>query len=134
MDPDANLKEQREILRRLDGATDEVEVQEDCVRLGELVEALDEWLSNGGFLPAAWATKRQVFIVSRTGSYRFNAINSVHATLDGAHEAVLKLITEDDQPSRWSCTSKPTDRVQTYTCKYPREDETITIEMSEVVS
>jgi hypothetical protein len=60
MDPDANLREQREIARRLLDkfmASDEDATafdEGDVVRLAELVEALDRWISGGGFLPAAW--------------------------------------------------------------------------------
>ena len=56
MDPDANLKEQREIVKDLidgnDYDTDEWLAMAN--RLADLVEALDGWLSNGGFLPLAW--------------------------------------------------------------------------------
>lgn len=53
MDPDANLKEQRAILARLD--SDETQTPtRDLFRLAELVQALDEWLTRGGFLPAGW--------------------------------------------------------------------------------
>jgi len=53
MDPDANLKEQREISERiLDGTKHDTGY--DAVRLAELVQALDEWLSKGGFPPHAW--------------------------------------------------------------------------------
>jgi hypothetical protein len=52
MDPDENLKEQREIVDRiLDGN------EENYVKLAELVEALDKWISKGGFLPKAWARR-----------------------------------------------------------------------------
>ncbi len=62
MDPDANLKEQLEIAKRLlkkfmdsdkDMAFDESD-EGDVVRLAELVEAMDGWIRKGGFLPAAW--------------------------------------------------------------------------------
>lgn len=65
MDPDANLNEQRRIAARLMKAWDECDeatgawrdveaVAEDGRRLGELVEALDNWIKGGGFLPRAW--------------------------------------------------------------------------------
>lgn len=49
MDPNANLEEQRRIVSTIirDGSGD-------AERLADLVEALDEWLSKGGFLPEAW--------------------------------------------------------------------------------
>lgn len=64
MDPDANLEEQRSlaesILEALDvdeDAGDEVDIESvrhDAERLAELVQALDQWISRGGFLPKDW--------------------------------------------------------------------------------
>jgi hypothetical protein len=59
MDPNANLKEQLEQVQLLLygeplSADDLVEV---AGRLAELVEALDGWLSKGGFLPGKWERK-----------------------------------------------------------------------------
>lgn len=67
MDPNANLKEQRElvaIIHRLSDATSELEggaltqatvaLSQHAERLAELVEALDEWITGGGFLPQGW--------------------------------------------------------------------------------
>jgi hypothetical protein len=67
MDPDANLVEQRSIVKkmqerfdRVDEKTGEYSEQDkidqlhDGDRLVELVEALDGWISGGGFLPARW--------------------------------------------------------------------------------
>ena len=55
MDPNANLAEQRRIAARM------IENDEDrpllAYRLAELVEALDEWITNGGFLPSAWVRR-----------------------------------------------------------------------------
>ncbi len=60
MDPNANLKEQRElaefILSHNITLTDDVDKAD---RLAELVLALDEWISKGGFLPAGWANAQQ---------------------------------------------------------------------------
>jgi hypothetical protein len=53
MDPNANLEEQRRIARRILDGDDR-----DAERLAELVEALDEWLASGGFLPSDWAAGR----------------------------------------------------------------------------
>lgn len=50
MDPNANLAEQRRLFSSLDKWT-----RADLERLAELAEALDEWISAGGFLPDAWA-------------------------------------------------------------------------------
>lgn len=54
MDPDANLKELRELAQRVLYSVDPDPHPQDVERLAELVEALDGWLSNKGFLPAAW--------------------------------------------------------------------------------
>lgn len=62
MDPDANLEEQRAIVARMD--EHDCSFPEKCRkclddgrRLGDLVRALDEWIANGGFLPAAWRNR-----------------------------------------------------------------------------
>jgi hypothetical protein len=59
MDPDANLREIREILSesRIRYTVNPAHV----ARLRELIEALDGWLSRGGFLPAAWYPAGQAF-------------------------------------------------------------------------
>lgn len=66
MDPNANLQKQREIVQRLQelhdvgrqhsglDISDEDEVMALAMQLAELVEALDGWLSKGGFLPDVW--------------------------------------------------------------------------------
>jgi len=57
MDPDANLKEQLEIVARINGNRDQNEGPpdlDDVYRLAELVEALNEWILTGGFLPKPW--------------------------------------------------------------------------------
>ncbi len=45
MDPDANLRELRDLARTGD----------DPDRMAELFIALDDWLTSGGFKPADWA-------------------------------------------------------------------------------
>lgn len=63
MDPNANLEEQRrcvETINELDGAMGIENMRELTVasfRLAELVQALDEWLSNGGAKPAVWTRR-----------------------------------------------------------------------------
>ena len=56
MDPEANLKEQRSIATRI--ANNEYSTAyasiPDAERLAELVIALDEWITKGGFLPRDW--------------------------------------------------------------------------------
>lgn len=61
MDPTANLKEQRQIAAQIERCSHEA-TRDDrpcgCVdraqRLAELVEALDGWITRGGFVPAQW--------------------------------------------------------------------------------
>ncbi len=55
MDPDANLKEQRDLLRKF-RKRNRLTAGE-AARLAELVDSLDEWISRGGFLPEAWRQK-----------------------------------------------------------------------------
>jgi hypothetical protein len=56
MDPNANLEEQRRLVKLLlDGSiTTDRARSVSAHRLAELVSALDEWLTHGGFLPRAW--------------------------------------------------------------------------------
>jgi hypothetical protein len=71
MDPDANLKEQLELVQAINEARDEYDRDGDtwgsgddkewneqqaerALRLAELVQALNEWILNGGFLPKPW--------------------------------------------------------------------------------
>lgn len=60
MDPNSNLAEQLRIARDILHAFDRELPWDDAevTRLAELVEALDGWLSKGGFLPEAWSTNR----------------------------------------------------------------------------
>ena len=53
MDANANLEQQRAIIKRLLSEDSEPDAG-DAVRLAELAEALDGWIKAGGFLPAAW--------------------------------------------------------------------------------
>ncbi len=55
MDPEANLKEQRELTAYLlaSDADDDI-IAEKGRRLAELVDALDGWIVQGGFLPRRW--------------------------------------------------------------------------------
>lgn len=57
MDPNANLDEQRAIVRALLDADElDSEALNDALRLAELMQALDDWIAGGGFLPRAWQT------------------------------------------------------------------------------
>jgi len=62
MDPHANLREQRELARRIQQAENNEDpaynVGEDADRLAELVLALDEWRTKGGFDPYAEPSPR----------------------------------------------------------------------------
>ncbi len=65
MDPTANLAEQLRIAARIierhDRGDSNAEADaEDCDRLAELVQALNQWLSGGGFVPEQWRTRLQV--------------------------------------------------------------------------
>lgn len=53
MDPNANLKEQIELACKLQDYERDDDASDVC-RLAELVLALNEWISKGGFLPAKW--------------------------------------------------------------------------------
>ena len=71
MDPNANLREQREIIRAIqaiedtcsdDGTFTSAQYAELAGlggRLAELVDALDGWIRAGGFLPGDWQSPRQ---------------------------------------------------------------------------
>ena len=57
MDPTANLNEQRQIaalLLKIHVFMDPDEAVDLGNRLAKLVEALDGWISRGGFLPKSW--------------------------------------------------------------------------------
>jgi hypothetical protein len=69
MDPDANITEQlsiaRAILRTWDNCSEDGELTaeqyramaQDANRLAELIQALDGWITSGGFLPELWRSK-----------------------------------------------------------------------------
>ena len=71
MDPDRNIADQMqlstEIIEIIDERADDDgvlsdedkdEVVEKANELAELVQALDAWISKGGFLPAIWRQKK----------------------------------------------------------------------------
>jgi len=51
MDPNANLKEQLQLARRI---VEDGSAKRDGEALAELVLALDEWIWRGNFLPERW--------------------------------------------------------------------------------
>jgi hypothetical protein len=55
VDPDTALTEIRDLIAKTYTA-DGPAAEDSCRRLYDLVEALDGWLSQGGFLPDAWVT------------------------------------------------------------------------------
>lgn len=58
MDPNANLEELRRLAESMLEAYEDEDSngidQDDAARLAELVQALDGWITGGGFLPSAW--------------------------------------------------------------------------------
>lgn len=58
MDPDATLREIREIQDKLPRIEDEHEELRLLQRLEQLTLALDSWITGGGFLPREWAANR----------------------------------------------------------------------------
>lgn len=66
MDPNANLREQRELVKEINAIQDacseegefvftqEADLIDACLRLAALVGALDDWITHGGFLPEDW--------------------------------------------------------------------------------
>lgn len=60
MDPNANLEEMRRLADQIiaaDGCDDARIPPNAAERLAELVQALDAWISKGGFLPRDWQPK-----------------------------------------------------------------------------
>ena len=57
MDPEVALAEIREQIEEFDGLSEDnfVDALRAADQITEHFKALDEWLSNGGFLPSAWA-------------------------------------------------------------------------------
>lgn len=55
MDPNATLARIREVRNEiLNGNHDDAYMSSLADDLAELIQSLDEWLSNGGFRPTAW--------------------------------------------------------------------------------
>lgn len=51
MDPEETLRRLRVLA---ENAINDAVADEDAVEMAELFQAMDGWLSKGGFLPAAW--------------------------------------------------------------------------------
>jgi hypothetical protein len=60
MDANANLSEQRKLVLSILKCADAGERIDMAVaeRLAELVQSLDAWITNGGYLPLAWNKRR----------------------------------------------------------------------------
>lgn len=60
MDPTANLATQRALASVIVTTAERrtsprgVEFEQQCIELAEHVEALDDWISKGGFIPDQW--------------------------------------------------------------------------------
>lgn len=82
MDPEENLREQRRLSARLTKIGESVEdwnwanaqnlmreYAEGAARLAELVQAMDEWLKKGGFLPKDWDHTTRETVHAKDGTY-----------------------------------------------------------------
>jgi hypothetical protein len=73
VDPNANLEEQRRLVAEifeLEGSDEwmaETKIRHKAIRLIELVQALDEWIQKGGFLPQAWGKCGDIVELERYG-------------------------------------------------------------------
>jgi len=54
MDPNQALEDAREAMARLDASTEQADMIAAALDVTEVFRSLDEWISNGGFLPSAW--------------------------------------------------------------------------------
>jgi hypothetical protein len=57
MDPDATLAQLRQAIETLWAAESSVAAASAADSIAEHATALDQWLSRGGFLPAAWSRR-----------------------------------------------------------------------------
>jgi hypothetical protein len=81
MDPNETLAEIREILLNGGiGGRNLVKSYDNGNRLAELVEALDNWISRGGFLPDAWAKA-----YAKSKSTKTNESDECKASPNGVH-------------------------------------------------
>lgn len=55
MDPDENLRQQLQLAGAIIHLADEdYDATDDAVRLAELVQAMNDWIQRGGYIPFAW--------------------------------------------------------------------------------
>ena len=78
MDPDEALNELRVLTARV--RAEQRLSQEDVERGAELFEALDGFLSSGGFLPVGWHTARRPLFaaMAKHGGYRWGSSAAEH--------------------------------------------------------
>jgi hypothetical protein len=69
MDPDANLASQKRLVKKIYASVNRgTKINpEDAEELAVLVEALDEWLARGSFLPTRWSRARPLSTYSLGG-------------------------------------------------------------------
>lgn len=62
MDPEEVLSELREMAEweKVGGYWNVEDANQRCIKYGNLFDALDTWLSNGGFFPASWAQPQPI--------------------------------------------------------------------------
>lgn len=89
MDPDSNLERTRELIAEMIEKLDaEQPIDEDDVNtLVEHVQALDNWIRRGGFLPAAWAGR------DNPDTNTFTASRSEFSRLLQDYEQLLDQVT-----------------------------------------
>lgn len=59
MDPDENLRQQLQLAGAIIHLADEdYDATDDAVHLAELVQAMNDWIQRGGFLPEQWEPAR----------------------------------------------------------------------------
>lgn len=67
MDPDQCLAEIRELYKRLQDPTPSnktlttVQYEHAAYELAEKMQAMDEWLQKGGFLPTEWSSSERIW-------------------------------------------------------------------------
>jgi len=57
MDPNENLRRLRELYKQIIERDEYEGVYHQACEMADLIEALDNWLTKGGFLPADWVWK-----------------------------------------------------------------------------
>lgn len=137
MDPNAALADIREAIREYEEAGSLGSETEATERLVERVQALDEWASKGGFLPAAWTTAPKVewsrdtrtCTVTSAGSTVTFTMDSDLPTvhLNGRFEGTLSLDPGEPEEAAEPDTRRTVfarwDTTETYTANIPIPDD-----------